>query len=336
MSKWLISGAAGFLGSHLVEQLVAHQIPVVAVDNLSAGRLQFLSPFTNHPRFKFACVDVRDEAAIAQLIVEETPSVVVHLAALHFIPAAVRNPGLAFDLNVDGTRSILCACRHTAVQRFWFASTADVYKPSEKPHQESSDIGPFNVYGVTKWMGEDLVRSEAKSYPERHFMIGRLFNLYGTRDPSPHVLPEIISQLRASSSNVLRLGNVTPSRDLVPVVDAARAVIETVNRSVPGVMVLNIASGISLSIEELVERISLVLGRTLTIEVDPDKVRSVERPFLRADIQALKSLLGWTPHSNILQGLHELLNLEGIPCLDYTSASSRLTSGWGESPTPTT
>ena len=335
MSRWLVTGAAGFLGSHLVEQLLAQQVPVIAVDDLSAGKYESLAPFSTHPLFKFACEDIRNASAMANLMREHSPEVVVHLAALHFIPAAVRNPSLALSLNVDGTKTVLEACRNSTVSHFWFASTADVYKASDQPHHESSDIGPFNIYGATKWMGEELVRKEAATLLDRHFIVGRLFNMYGTRDPSPHILPEIIGQLRTSGTSVLRLGNVTPYRDLVPVADAARVVIESVPKAALGVTVVNIATGLSISVIELVEKISAVIGRKLTIDVDPDKVRTVERPFLRADVHALRSLIGWAPHSDIMRGIFELLKFEGIPCLNYMSASSPPTSGWAALPIPT-
>jgi UDP-glucose 4-epimerase len=335
MSKWLVTGAAGFLGSHIVEQLLAQQIPVVAVDNLSAGRLHSLAMSSNHPLFKFVCEDIRNVSTMIKLIEEDAPDVVVHLAALHFIPAAVRNPSLALSLNVDGTRAMLQACHDAPVTHFWFASTADVYRASDQPHHESSEIGPFNIYGATKWMGEELLRQEAETLPGRRFVVGRLFNLYGTRDPTPHILPEIISQLRNSGSSVLRLGNVTPCRDLVPVADAARAVIESMQKAPVGVTVVNIATGVSISIIELVEKVSAVIGRKLAIEVAPDKVRTVERPFMQADIRKLRSMIGWAPHSDIMRGIHELLKFEGIPCLNCTSASSPPTSGWAALPIPT-
>ncbi|MGO9646787.1 MAG: NAD-dependent epimerase/dehydratase family protein [Terriglobales bacterium] len=309
---WLVTGAAGFLGSHVVEQLLRRQISVLALDNQTGGNWQFLKSFAGHPLFKFLQQDIRDQESLTPLFQREQPGVVVHLAAVHFIPAAMRDPAAAVSLNVHATQTLLQACEEIPLRCFWFASTGDVYEPSESPHRESSAIRPFNVYGLTKWEGEQLIRREAEKYPERHFVIGRLFNMYGPRETTPHILPDIIHQLRAPETSVLRLGDITPKRDLVPVCDAARAVIDTVLKSAPGVTTVNIGTGVSVSVEEVLARISQLIGRPLRAEIDPDKLRAVERPHLQADIGALQSLIGWTPHSDLTRGLQELLRLEKI------------------------
>ncbi len=309
---WLVTGAAGFLGSHVAEHLLLQQVPVIGLDNLSTGQWQFLAPFASDRNFKFVCQDIRDEAALTVLFKRERPGTVIHLAALHFIPAAMRNPGLAVSLNVHGTQCVLSASREADVPRVWFASTADVYPSSDHPHHESTTCGPFNIYGLTKWTGEKLVHLEASAHPERHFVVGRLFNLYGPRETNPHILPEIISQIRNSRSRVLRLGNVSSKRDLVPVADAARAVVEMVEKSVPGVTTVNVGTGISVSMQEVVERISSITRQPLTIETDPSKVRAVERPYLQADVAALRSMIGWVPHGDLSRGLRELLLFEGV------------------------
>jgi UDP-glucose 4-epimerase len=309
---WLVTGAAGFLGSHVVEHLLLRQLPVIGLDNLSSGNWQFLAPFATNPLFSFVCQDIRDEAALTELCRAKHPAVVIHLAALHFIPAAMRDPGLAISLNVHGTQSVLSASRAAKVARFWYASTADVYKPSDRAHQESGEIAPFNIYGLSKWMGEKLVQLEADTRPECHFVIGRLFNLYGPRETNPHILPEIIAQIRNGGSNVLRLGNVTPKRDLVPVADAGRAVIEMVEKSAPGVAIANVGTGLSVSMQEVVERIANLTSKPLKIETDPAKVRAVERPHLQADVVRLRSMIGWAPHADLTQGLRDLLRYEGV------------------------
>ena len=310
-SPWVVTGAAGFLGSHVVEQLLQRQIPVIGIDNLWSGKWEFLAPFAGNPLFRFFCKDIRDEAGLVELFRKEKPAIAVHLAALHFIPAAMRDPALAVSLNVHGTQALLSACRDSKVSRFWFSSTADVYKASETAHHESGPVAPFNIYGLTKWMGEQLVRLESSIRPECHFVNGRLFNLYGPHETNPHILPEIIDQIRRGNG-VIRLGNITPKRDLVPVADAARAIIDVLEKSAPGVTTVNVGTGVSVSMQEVVERISTIIGKPVRIEIDPAKVRAVERAHLQADVGALKSLIGWAPHGDLSRGLRELLIHEGV------------------------
>jgi UDP-glucose 4-epimerase len=312
LQPWLVTGAAGFLGSHVVEHLLSRQLPVIGLDNLSTGNWQFLAPFATNPLFSFVCKDMRDESGLTALCLARRPAAAIHLAALHFIPAAMRDPGLTVSLNVHGTQSVLSACNAANVPRIWYASTADVYKPIDRPHEESGEIAPFNIYGLTKWMGEKLVQLEADAHPERHFVIGRLFNLYGPHETNPHILPEIIAQMRNGGSNVLRLGNITPKRDLVPVADAARAVVEMVDKSTPGVAIANVGTGLSVTMQDVVERIASLTSKPLRIEIDPAKVRPVERPHLQADVVRLRSMIGWSPHADLTVGLRDLLRYEGV------------------------
>src|ERR1700722_13485692 len=113
---WLVTGAAGFLGSHVVEHLLSRQIPVIAVDNLSSGNWEFLAPFAKQPMFKFICQDIRDEASLTAIFQRERPPAVIHLAAVHFTPAAVRTPGLAVSINIHGTQCVLSASREADVR----------------------------------------------------------------------------------------------------------------------------------------------------------------------------------------------------------------------------
>ena len=309
---WLVTGAAGFLGSHVVEEVLGRGIPVVALDNLQWGRLDFLAPSFKNPDCTFVVADLRDPAATRTLLERFRPAAVVHLAALHYIPACVADPALAVAINVLGTQSLLSASRAAGVERFWFASTGDVYGPSDAPHREDEPLAPFNIYGLTKSQGEGLIALESRDRPEAHFAIGRLFNLYGPRKTNPHFLPELIKQVRDRPGTTLRLGNLWPRRDLVPIDEAARAVVDMTLAVPPGLTVANVATGAARSMQEVIDMIGEIMGKPLPVETDPARVRPVERAHLQADVARLQSLIGWAPKDDLRRGLHRLLVGEGV------------------------
>jgi UDP-glucose 4-epimerase len=309
---WLVTGAAGFLGSHVVEDLLGRGTPVVALDNLQWGRLDFLAPSFKNPDCTFVVADLRDPAATRTLLERFRPAAVVHLAALHYLPACVADPALAVGINVLGTQSILSACRAAGVERFWFASTGDVYAPSESPHREEESPSPFNIYGLTKSQGEGLIGLESRERPDARFAVGRLFNLYGPRETNPHFLPELIKQIRDRPGTTLRLGNLWPKRDLVPIDEAARAVVDMTLTVPPGLTVANVATGAARSMQEVIDMIGDIMGKPLPVETDPARVRPVERAHLQADVSRLKSLIGWAPKDDLRRGLRRLLVGEGV------------------------
>jgi UDP-glucose 4-epimerase len=310
---WLVTGAAGFLVSHVVDHLCARGVRVIALDGLQWGRIDFLRQSLERPNCSLAVADIREPSAVRSVFEAFRPEYVVHLAALHYIPAAMRDPALAVSSNVLGTQVLLSSAIAAGVERFFFASTGDVYPPARVAHKEDDPTGPFNIYGLTKLQGEQLVALSARGNPERRFVVGRLFNLYGPRETNPHFLPELLAQVKDNPQKTLRLGNLWPKRDLVPVLDAARAVVAAVEAAPVGLTTVNIASGVAVSMAEVIDLIGELRGRRLSVETDPEKVRPVERDHLQADVSRLRALIGWSPHADLRRGLAELLADEGIP-----------------------
>lgn len=315
MAKWLVTGAAGFLGSHVCEKLLEQNESVLALDNLSWGRKDFLTPFEKNSHFQFLQADIKNYEALKYVFQTEKPDYVVHLAALHFIPTAMKDPKLAVEINVLGTQVLLQAMRDSnwRPKSFWFASTGDVYAPLETPlHEIQTEKAPFNIYGLTKYMGEQMLELFSHEIKETKFIVGRLFNLYGARETNPHILPAIIDQLKAKKPYQLSLGNTWPMRDMVPVSEAAKVVILMSKTAHESFALYNVATGKAVSMDQMIETIGELLGQKILVEKDPKKVRATERSHLEANMERLKSFIGFVPNNDLRQGLKSLLISEGL------------------------
>ncbi|MEK6578316.1 MAG: NAD(P)-dependent oxidoreductase, partial [Bdellovibrionota bacterium] len=177
---------------------------------------------------------------------------------------------------------------------------------------ETSKLAPFNIYGLSKLMGEQLLQLESRNDPSLRLIVGRLFNLIGPRETNPHILPEILSQLKKNPHSPLRLGSLWPKRDLVPVREAARSIVEALKKAEPGLSTINFATGVARSMQEVIETLGEIRGKKIEVETDQSKVRAVERPHLQADVSKLKALIGITPSSDLKVALKELLIHEGM------------------------
>ena len=293
----LVTGANGFVGVQTVRDLVSAGQEVLALDNLRYGPWRFTEREVMD--FETSVTDLRDRAATESAVARFKPDSIIHLAAIHFIPECERLADEAVAINVQGTVNLLIACPETC--RFVFGSTAAVYAPSDAAHTVADRIGPMDVYGITKWTAEDFVRYYAGARGLNSVIV-RLFNVIGPGETNPHILPEIIKQLKRGE-RTLRLGNVSPKRDYIYVADAARGFIAAAMKPYPhnvkGVPVVNLGSGRSYSVEELVKFIGTIIGDDIKITSDPARVRKVDRPSLLADNSDLKAMFGWRCETDI-------------------------------------
>lgn len=298
----LITGGAGFIGSTLGAHLASQGYEVAVLDDLSFGR-RHLAPV---PDARFHQVDIRDRAAVLRVLQEVAPDHVLHLAAIHFIPYCNANPVEATDINISGTIHVLDACAATpSVKQVFVASTAAVYPIADGAMAEDHMTGPMDIYGITKLATEKLA-SEFCLRTGTPTIVGRFFNAFGPNETNPHLIPEIQKQVRAGA-RTLKLGNLDPKRDFIHTSDMARAMEALLKAGVTGYDVFNIGRGIEYSVREIVESFERELGEPLSIEVDPARVRKVERMHLLADVSKLKQRTGWEPRWGIDEGVRTLL-----------------------------
>ncbi|MCK4733477.1 MAG: NAD(P)-dependent oxidoreductase, partial [Methanophagales archaeon] len=216
------------------------------------------------------------------------------LAAIHYIPYCNENPGETFDVNVMGTRNLLEACE----AEFFFGSSAAVYPPLNGALSEDLH-GPIDIYGKTKLIGEDLVKLHNKKA-----IIARFFNVYGPNDTNPHLIPEIVDQIKEGKRKI-ELGNLTPMRDYIHVDDVCKAIIALLKHGEEGVY--NIGTGVENSVEGVMEIVSEILDGEIQIVQDKRRMRKVEREHLLADITKIQSETGWKHRIKLKEGLKRLI-----------------------------
>jgi UDP-glucose 4-epimerase len=304
--RTLVVGGAGFVGHHLVPRLLEADRDVVVIDNLSRGSMERFGPHLGDPRLHVVRGDLTDAVLLRTIVDDVQPSVVYHLAALHFIPYCTAHPSETLLVNVVGTQLLLDAMAPVPDARLVFASTADVYAPSDAPHREDAALATTTVYGASKRFCEEIVEIERRTRP-RSVLVARLFNVYGPGETNPHVLPDIVAGLRAGGP--LKLGNLEPRRDYVHARDVADALVR-MGGYAGKETVFNVGTGTGVSVDELVHVLGDVLGQSIRIERDPARVRPVERMHLVADPGRALAELGWRPRTTLRDGLRDLVARE--------------------------
>lgn len=287
--KVLVTGGCGFIGSHLVDGLLAAKYDVVIVDNLSRGRFLWESSSIKPHLHK---MDIQDRDSLVKIFEEVQPVMVFHLAAHHYIPFCEQNPYEAFATNVTGTLNVLDACAKTnSVRKFFNASTGDVYAPCGYAHREIDPVSPVYVYGETKLIGEQAIRRYKSSVAVSFdIIIGRLFNAAGSRETNPHFLPEVVRQLDAGAQ-VIQVGNTWPMRDFVNVRSMANVIQSLTERAV-GIDVFNIGSGKVQTVQQALDVLVKVHGQSVKVVSVDSRKRPNDRPYLCPSVDKLTTALG--------------------------------------------
>jgi NAD dependent epimerase/dehydratase len=313
LKKTLVTGADGFIGSHLTEELVrlGHDVRAFVYYNSfnSWGWLD-RAPSEIRDNLDVFAGDIRDPNGVRQAM--KGCDVVLHLAALIAIPYSYHSPDTYVDTNVKGTLNVLQAARDLGVTRVVHTSTSEVYGTARVvPITEEHPLRGQSPYSATKIAADQLAYSFHASFGLPVSII-RPFNTYGPRQSGRAVLPTIITQI-ANSVRCLKLGAIHPTRDFNYVKDTVRAFLAVMEAEAAVGEVINIGSNYEISIGDSARLIAELMGVEIEIETDVARLRpdasEVER--LWADNSKARELCGWTPdyggHEGFRRGLSETI-----------------------------
>lgn len=309
-TKVLVTGAGGFIASHLVEELLGMGCEVTAMVHYNSfnrwGWLDYF-PEEHKKKLKVFSGDIRDPNGVREAV--KGCETVFHLAALIGIPYSYHSPDVYIDTNIKGTLNVLQAARQFDVKRVIHTSTSEVYGTAQfVPITEEHPVNPQSPYAASKAGADFLALTFFRSF-HTPVVVVRPFNTYGPRQSARAIIPTIITQILAGN-NEITLGSLSPTRDLNFVKDTARGFIRAAESSQTLGEVINLGSNYEISVGDLAMKIAGILNKTISIQTGSERIRpeksEVER--LWAANAKAKQLMNWEPAFSLDQGLRETID----------------------------
>ena len=306
LGKVLVTGGAGFIGSHIVDALIAEDLEVYILDNLYSGKRENIAQHLLKKCFHFIKGDIRDRETIKRAVREV--DAVIHEAALVSVARSIEDPNLTNDVNVTGTLNLLKASLDAGVKRFIYASSAAVYGETEKlPNREDALTKPASPYAASKLTAEKHCRAFYLTHGLETVSL-RYFNVYGPRqtcDQYSGVITNFIRNISKSEPPII-YGDGEQTRDFVNVQDVVEATVLSLNRKSAVGEELNIATGEPTTINRLAEILLNITGKTdLKPKHTDPRPGDIRQSY--ADISKAKKLLGYVPKTPLKEGLTKLV-----------------------------
>ncbi len=298
----LVTGADGFIGSHLTEILLGHGYKVRALAQYNSFNSWGWLDGVSSPGLEVVCGDVRDPDFCREITAG--CGTVFHLAALIAIPYSYVAPDSYVDTNIKGTLNMCQAARQAGVDRIVVTSTSEVYGTAvEVPISETHPRQPQSPYSATK-IGADAIAESFHNAFGLPVVIARPFNTYGPRQSARAIIPTIISQI-ASGMRTIKVGDLSPTRDFNFVEDTCRGFIALAEAGGIEGRNINIASGTEVSMAETLRLISEIMGADVDYVVDPERLRPSKSEVRRlcGDNRLITSLTDWRPQVSLREGL---------------------------------
>jgi NAD dependent epimerase/dehydratase len=303
----LVTGADGFIGSHLTELLLAEGYQVRALAQYNSFNFWGWLEGNNHPALEVVSGDVRDANFCRELV--RGCGTVFHLAALIAIPFSYVAPDSYVDTNIKGTLNMCQAARDMGVDRIIVTSTSEVYGTAQYvPIDEKHPRQPQSPYSATK-IGADAIAKSFYNAFDLPLVIARPFNTYGPRQSARAIIPTIIGQI-ANGAREIKVGDLTPTRDFNFVTDTARGFLALAQADGIEGRDINIATGTEVSMEETLKTIARLMHADVDYVVDPARLRPGKSEVFRlcGDNTVITSLTDWRPRFTLEQGLQQAID----------------------------
>ena len=306
MKVALVTGADGFIGSHLVETLLANGYKVRALSYYNSFNYWGWLEGMSHPELEIVSGDVRDYHFCAKI--SQGVDVVFHLAALIAIPYSYVAPESYIDTNVKGTSNICLAAMNNGVKKIIHTSTSEVYGSAQYvPIDEKHPTQPQSPYSASKIAADAMAISYYNAF-DLPLVIARPFNTYGPRQSARAIIPTIISQI-ASGLEEVKIGDLTPTRDLNFVKDTCAGFLALADSDKVIGQTVNIGSNFEITMGDLFNKIAALMNSKAIPVVDKSRIRPSKSEVTRlwCDNSKIKSLTGFTPAYTLDQGLEETI-----------------------------
>jgi UDP-glucose 4-epimerase len=301
MAKYLVTGGAGFIGSHMVERLLKEGNEVVCFDNLSTGSLDNIRDFKENPNFQFIQGNILDIKALNNSF--KNVEYIFHYAAVVGVKRTIENPLDVLNTNIEGTRNVLELSVKHGVEKVIFASSSEVYgDPVEIPERENGHVNAKLPYAISKLVGENYCRAYYEKFGLKTTSL-RFFNVYGPgQESTPYgFVVGIFIRQALSNQPITIFGDGVQTRDFVFIADNVNDSMIAAEKNTTNGEVLNIGTGKPTTILDLAEEIVDIVGNDIEMRFLPEREDDIKHRF--TDISKMRKLLEYKPRYKLREGL---------------------------------
>ena len=300
--RYVVTGGAGFIGSHIAEELVSRGNEVVILDNLFSGKIENIHSMLDNPKVTFFQGSITDPEILQRACTGADG--IFHQAAITSVPRSVKDPLASNEANISGTLNVLVAARSCSVKKIVYASSSSVYGDTPTlPKHENMVPDPKSPYAITKLAGEQYLKVFHDLFGLNTISL-RYFNVFGPRqDPNSEysaVIPKFITRTLRKESPVIH-GDGSQTRDFTYVKDVAQANIRAMDSSAKGIF--NVAYGSRISLTDLANTIMEIIGEQVSLEYGPSRAGDIHDSL--AAINAAQEAFGYSPKYTVKTGLVE-------------------------------